>query len=259
MLGVHPYLSAAELQSRFSPLVRYLSSELERNVILRFGRSYEEHQQRIGEDQIDIAYIGPVGYVKMVDAYGDKPLLAQLEKAENQGLTGHIVVRHDSTIDMLEALRGQTFAFGDPSSTMSSVVPQALLQKAGIGLCDLGSYRHHRGHRNVAFAVLSGTADAGAVKGEVFETFQSRGLRSLAQLPAIGEHVFVARSDLPTELVEELREALEHVSEDPSGRFILQSLHPKAVNLASADQIDFSTLRQLLSFDGQTASRPCRD
>lgn len=176
LLGVHPYLSHGELQNRFLPLAHYLSKSLGVAVKVRVGRDYAEHVDEVGRDHIDIAYLGPISYVHMVKLYGRKPLLARLERNGKAVLVGHIVVPEHSPLRNVGELRGKAFAFGDPESTMSSVVPQAVLAAAGISLSDLSRYSNYRGHSNVALAVLSGQVDAGAVKSEVYEDFMDRGL-----------------------------------------------------------------------------------
>ena len=106
----------------------------------------------------------------MVELYGRKPLLARLERNGKAVLVGHIVVPEHSPLRNVGELRGKAFAFGDPESTMSSVVPQAVLAAAGISLSDLSRYANYRGHSNVALAVLRGGGRWGGEK---------RGLRRL--------------------------------------------------------------------------------
>jgi phosphonate transport system substrate-binding protein len=129
---------------------------------------------------------------------------------------------------------------------MSSLVPQATLAAAGIALTDLDRYAHFPGHRNVALAVLSGQMDAGAVKSEVLQSFNGRGLRALAKLPEVSEHLFVARSDLPAETVTRIRHLLLDLAHSPRGLSILRQIHPEASGLVAVDDHDYDNLRDLL-------------
>lgn len=245
-LGVHPYLSHAELQRRFAPLAGYLSQALGTPVRVQVGRSYAEHILETGRDHVDIAYLGPIPYVRVVEQYGPKPLLARLEIDGRPVLTGHIVAASGSNLRSLADLRGKAFAFGDPESTMSSIVPRAELAAAGVRLADLGSYVHLHGHNNVALAVLSGQADAGAVKNEVLDAYAGRGLRSLSALPEVSEHLFVARADLPEDAVERLRQLFLHLRESPGGPLILQAINSKATGFVPVTDADYDNLRDLL-------------
>lgn len=256
ILGIHPYLAPATLELRFAPLAHYLAEVLQSDVRVRVGRNYREHMLAIGEDRIDVAYLGPATYVTMQQRFGPKPLLARLERNGRPVLTGAIVVRGDSPVQSLADLRGKAFAFGDPASTMSSLVPKAVLLEAGIGLDDLAWSQAFPGHTNVAMAVLSGQVDAGAVKTEVADEFSSHGLRVLQDLPPISEHLFVTRADLPVELVERLRSTLLGLGDTHRGRQILRDIHRDATGLVPVHETDYDNLRSLLGrlSDGGGAS-----
>jgi phosphonate transport system substrate-binding protein len=49
-LVVHPYLAAAELIERFTPLTIYLSERLGQEVVLELSADYVEHIEKIGHD-----------------------------------------------------------------------------------------------------------------------------------------------------------------------------------------------------------------
>ena len=246
IMGIHPYLSYAELQARFRPLARYLARHLDRPVEVRVGSNYTEHMDHIGRDDIDIAYLGPVSYVQVVNRYGHKPLLARLERNGKAILDGHIVVAQYSTIQRITDLNGRTFGLGDPNSTMSSVVPLAVLRQAGVDIDTAAQRRRFRGHTNIALAVLSGKIEAGAVKSEVYEKFANRGLRSLQRLPEISEHVFVARTDMPEALSTRIRALLLSLHITPEGRSLLRTLHPDATALGPVVDSDYDPLRTIL-------------
>lgn len=76
---VHPYLPATEITARFPPLKNYLTGKTGIAINIMVSKSYKEHIQKIGNDEADIAYMGPASYVMMKQQYGPKPLLARLE------------------------------------------------------------------------------------------------------------------------------------------------------------------------------------
>jgi phosphonate transport system substrate-binding protein len=249
ILGVHPYLSHTELQLRFQPLARYLGRLLATPVSIRVGRDYQEHVDQVGRDQIDIAYIGPVSFLQLTETYGSKPLLARLQRNGRAALDGHIVVREHSDIRSLGDLAGRTLGLGDPNSTMSSVVPIAVLRDHGIDLDELAGQIRYKGHSNIAFAVLSGQVDAGAVKGEIYEHYRARGLRSLVRLPEVSEHLFITRANLEPALVETIRQILRDAHLSAEGLNALRALHPDATALVEVHEADYAPLRALLGRD----------
>lgn len=246
LLGVHPYLDAETIIQRFTPLAEYLSQRLQTPIEVRVGRDYESHKQAIASGTVDIAFLGPSTYIRLVEEFGQVPLLARLEANGMPSFRGHIIVRTDSNLQQLGELQGKYFAFGDQNSTMSTLVPQAMLAQQGVTLANLSGYRHYNGHKNVALAVLSGDADAGAVKEEVFQHFSVHGLRSLAPSPAISEHLFITRQDLEAKRINELRKALLDIK--PAGKtdVLLKPIKSNLTGLVAVDDRDYDSLRDLM-------------
>ncbi len=246
ILGVHPFLNEAELIDRFNPLAQYLSQRLNRQVEVRVGRDYQDHMQAIGRNNIDIAYLGPAVYVKATRIYGPKPLLARLEADGKPTFQGHIIAHRSSGLRGLAELKNHYFAFGDPNSTMSSLIPRAMLRQQGVSINDLSGYRHYDGHNNVALAVLSGEADAGAVKEEVFRHYQAQGLRSLQATPAISEHLFVARANLDPRLVAAISELMLNLRAPADVERVLKPIKSTATGLVRVSDRDYDNLRQIM-------------
>lgn len=246
ILGVHPYLDAESIKNRFSPLAEYLSEKLETNVEVRVGKDYESHIETIGNDHIDIAFLGPASYVSLTKKYGKKPLLARLEANGKPSFTGHIIVRKESPLQNINDLKNTFFAFGDKSSTMSTLVPQAVLKQNNISLDDLAGYRHFKGHKNVAIAVLAGDADAGAVKEEILASYSPKGLRSLSKLPDISEHLFVTSSDMHPALVSKIKDVMLAINQPAQVEKTLQPIKKKITGLVQVDDSDYDSLRELI-------------
>ena len=246
ILSVHPFLSATEVKARFSPMANYLSKQLGIKVTLRVGANYDEHIQAIGKDQVDLAYMGPASYVTLVNQYGIKPTLARIEMDGKPTFHGYIVTRSDSAINSLEDLKGQSFAFGDPKSTMSYVVPHFMLTQAGVITHDSAEHAFLGSHINVALAVLSGDYAAGAIKPAVFRKFESKGLRIIAVSPEISEHVFVSRTGLSEETVNELRKAMFTASGSEQGVAALKAIKNSATGLIPVQDGDYDNLRTII-------------
>lgn len=246
VLAVLPYLPAAEIERRFSPLAARLERTLGRPVQVRVGQSYQQHIAVIGSDQVDIAYLGPAGYVRMVDRYGRKPILARLEVAGQSGLRSVIVVRHDSPLTRVDMLKGRSMAFGAADSTAGHLLPHYQLLQSGVRLRDLGYHRFLGTHRDVALAVLAGDFDAGGLKQEVFQEYAGRGLRALALSPAVPDYLFVARANLPAADLERLRRTLLDLHRNAAGRDLLKRLQPGVSALIPADDADYDGLRRIM-------------
>jgi phosphonate transport system substrate-binding protein len=247
VLGVHPYLPLTELKKRYEPLAAYLKDALGAEVVVRIGSDYEEHLARVGADEIDIAYLGPAGYVRMVENYGQKPLLARIETRDRPVFNGYLVKRMDSDVTDIASLKGKRFAFGDPASTMSHLIPRYMLLEAGIRLEDLGNHAFLGSHTNVAIGVLRGDYDAGAVKGEVLAAYWNQGLRAFAKSEPFSEHVFVARADAEPAFLKAVTRALYGLSGTPKGRAILSGLKKGVTGMVPAQDQDYDNLRNVIN------------
>ncbi len=240
---IQPYLPATELVKRFNPLVRYLSDRLGTPVRIKISKNYDRHIDLAGEDKADISYLGPGPYVKMVEKYGEKPLLARLEVRNSPVYYGMIIVQQDSPVQSLADLKGKGFAFGDLHSTMNFLVPRHMLQMAGVGLGDLGKYEFLGTHHDIALAVLGGYYDAGGIKEEVFYRYEKRGLRMLAKSQPVSEHVFVTRSNMDDNLVRQLKKHLLDLNKDRHGLEILKSIKASITGIQSVRDEDYDAMR----------------
>jgi len=246
MLHIYPYAPAEKIVKQFTPLGQYLTGRLNRKVEIHISKGQDEHMESIGNDTSDIAYMGPISYVQVVDKFGKKPILARLEIRGSPLLRGVVFTASSSSISSLTDLKGNRFAFGYRNSTMSHIVPFSMLLDEGISLSDLSQYDFLSDQHNVALGVLMGDFDAGAVNLSIFESYKSRGLKELARTPEVSEHLFVARSTLSKNTINALRKALYAIKDTGNAQSILSPIKQGMTALAPADDRDYDGLRKLL-------------
>jgi phosphonate transport system substrate-binding protein len=256
VLGVHPYLQPSEIFGRFNPLARYLSDELGIPVVLEISTNYDTHIDRVGSGSVDIAFMAPVSYVRLVDTFGYVPLLAVMETGGRTSFKGYIVAREGAGLSGLADLKGRRFAFGDHTSTMSHYVPRFMLLEAGVDVADLAAYEYVGHHENVALGVLVGDFDAGGVKAEVFDEYLARGLVALAESRPYADHLFVANPNLDSAMVQSIREALLRLSGRPGGPTVLEGIKHGLTNLVPVEDAQYDTLRQMLRMLGAVGVKP---
>lgn len=256
VLGIHPYLSSTELHKRFAPLAEYLTKELGRPVEIRVNSSYESHVETIGSGQVDLAFMGPAAYVKLVDKYGQIPVLAVFETTTGRTFTGVIFVKKGSPVKTLAQLKGKSFAFGPTPSTMTNLVPRFMLLAAGVDLQNLGNAEFLTNHENIVLGVLSGRYDAGAVKDDIFNQYQSQGLSALAVSAPMADHLFVARADLPKDTVRQVGNLLIALKDTAEGRRILASIQKNLLALVPGKNSDYDPLRKVLASLAKVGVKP---
>jgi phosphonate transport system substrate-binding protein len=256
VLGVHPYLAPSELLRRFNPFAEYLARKTGRQIKVSISKDYQEHIARIGEGKVDLAYMGPASYVSLISTYGSLQLLAVHEVKGKSSFRGIIIKQAGSDLETLGGLKGKSFAFGDPKSTMSHLVPRHMLLEAGVDVSDLRRHEFLKSHDNVALGVLMGDFDAGAVKEETFHKYKARGLEALAMSPKISEHLFVAHTYMPEDLVRAFRKAMTGISREPDAASILEGIKPGTTGLISADSSDYDNLRRIMDGLKKAGVRP---
>ena len=245
-LGIHPYLAAAELYKRFTPLAEYLEKKLGTEVTIRISSTYEANMLSISSGEIDIAFMGPVAYARLPGNSGPTPLLAAFESNGNRTFRGVIIVRRESGINNLPQLKGKKFAFGPPTSTMGNIVPRAMLLKEGVNVDQLGQAEYMANHDNIALSVLAGRFDAGALKEDIFRQYEPQGLRALAISDPVPDHLFVARHGLPGGTIDKLRQILLSLQDTEEGRQILASIQDSLTALVPVTDADYDGIRDMI-------------
>lgn len=244
--GVYPYLSFEELQKRFTPFVKYLSEEIGHEITLHIGIDYPEHINTVGLDSVDIAYMGPAEYVFITRDYGQKPLLAIVETDHTIYYQGKIITRIDNQLNQLSDFLGSEFAFVQPQSTMGYLIPQWMLLQEESTLSPLSKPTFIGSHNNVAIGVLTGDYQIGAVKEEVFYTYEEQGLKCIATTPNIPGHCFVGQSKLSPELINKLQHALFNISATSSGKQILCNINQDITGILPIKDEEYNGLRKML-------------
>lgn len=248
-VGIIPNENHAEMLKINQPLKDYLETELDMKVELFIAADYVGVIEAMNSGQLDIAYYGPLTYVLAKDKTGAIPLV----KAEVKGsATYHsvIITRKDSGIESFEDLKGQVFAFGDPASTSSHLMPNAMLRQNGINPDEDLEKVFTGGHDAVALTVFNGQAAAGGLNENNYrnliekEMIKEDELTVLIKSEPIPEYPWAARKDLDVELREKLIAAFVKIEDEAI-------LKPQlATGFVPAEDSDYDVIRSLVNILG---------
>lgn len=247
VFGVHSYLPATDLLERFSPLIEYLEKKIAADIHIKVSNSYQDHIDNLEHGLYDFAYIGPASFITLTMNNRDYPLLGRLSFFGKDTFRGAIIIRQDSQIKSLQDFKDNTFAFGDPESTLSSKVPKRMLEDAGVSIADLKHHSHLKNHHNVALAVLMGKYDGGGVKQEVFNKYQSKGLKVLQWTQDFPTHIFVASRSMNPVLLEQIKKLLYGIKHEANADKILQSIKKGTTAIIPAQIEEYEQLRQYIT------------
>ena len=213
IFGVYAHIRSTEVQKKFSSLRRHLENSLaergiHKRVNLRIFSSYPEAIDALASGKVDFVRYGPVSYIQSKKINRNIRLLAMESNAGEKTFSGVIAVPIDSPVRTLEDLRGRRLAFGDRSSTTGRYLSQAALVEAGFTQADFSEIAYLGRHDKVAFAVASGSYDAGAMNENTFNKYKDeKGLRSILRFDCVTKP-WVAREGLDAPIYDALRQIL---------------------------------------------------
>ena len=244
--GVIPLVDQKEMENRFRPLATYLSTKMGEEVILTVGKNYSEVEEGLAGGKLDMAFLGPVGAVKVAQMNENVFPLVKVVKNGSGFYKSYIVALKESPITRLTQLKGKTVAFGDKGSTSSYLIPKFLLAEAGVRLEDLGEALITGSHANVIRAVLSHKADAGGVKESLALKNKDK-LKFLAISGPIPEFpICVNGATLNAAKIEKLQNAFLAV---PEGSVVIRSINKKYDGFTHATFMEYTVIKYILAMD----------
>jgi phosphonate transport system substrate-binding protein len=176
-----PRESREVVLQQFLPMARYLEQQQERPVELVYLERYEEILAAFLADEIDLAYLGALSYVRLRQALPAVEPLVQFKEPHGDPYHRCVLVSFAGDAIAPATLAGRPVALTQPLSTCGHLGADALLRKvAGFGLADT-SYAHLGSYDEVALAVVGGEFAVGAMKDDIAHKFAGLGLTILAE------------------------------------------------------------------------------
>ena len=183
-LGILPRLSATELTAMFRPLADYLSRETGQKVTLVIAKDFDAFQKQLADGELDLSFANPLVYVQAKRTRDLTPLAVAVEKKGGTKFRGIFVVRRDSGIDDLRALKGKRVIYVDQDSLAGYIAQALALKKQGYDVRkDFVQLPYAKKHDNVTMAVFNGAADAGGIREDDLE--KMAGKLDLSQLKVL--------------------------------------------------------------------------
>ncbi len=249
--GLIPLEQSTETATRFDPFVKYLESKLGLKIRAYYGADYAAIIVGLGARSVDMAYLGPLAYVKAARQSGAQPFARENTLKTGLGYSGVIVSRADGKIKTLADAKGKSFAFVDPNSASGYLLPMVhFYQDLKINpqtyfknVSFLGS------HEASIEAVIEGEVQVAATNNREIEIairdgeIKSAGdLNILWKSKPIPTSPLVYRKELPESLKAALREATLSFNNKPA----LERLGIKG--FVPARDAEYDPIRKLEAF-----------
>jgi len=245
-MGIVPLDTPTEMNRRFTPLADYLSRVTGGRVEISVAPDFAKTISDLEDNKTDLVFLTPMTYIEAQKKMGVRPLVKVLRNGVSY--THVVIVTHaGSAIRRLEEIRGKRFAFGSKNSTLSYLIPRAMLAEVGINLADLKEFVFLGNQETVAKAIIAGEYDAGGLAEPIARTFEGRGLAIVkisVEIP--GENICASKHlDLQTsDLIKKALLTLDR--KDRSHAEILGSINPDCSGFEKASDDEYEGIKKLM-------------
>jgi phosphate/phosphite/phosphonate ABC transporter binding protein len=223
-----------ELRERFAKL---LARTFNLRVTLVTARSYTRLMRRCLNGELDLAWLPPAVFVRVMDQMHSTQLLLGVERRPPGFYRGAIFARPDSDITTPEDLEDTVVAWVDPNSAAGFLFPRFALMSRGLHPDRIFAQEEFfRSHEAVVRAVESGNVDVGAtyvrnVADDPSSAVLSAGwtdhgaeMRVVLETRTIPHDVVCAPLSLGDDLQEKVVEAFSKIHEAEDGKAVLRGI-----------------------------------
>jgi len=197
--GKSPGAAATELEG----LLTHLNAQPDMHFTVTTYPSYDAAYDAFKAGKAELMLVGSVKYVQAHHEIGAIPVVAEAPKWQESV----IVVAANSPISKVEQLKGKRFALGYEGSTTTDLLPRLLLSKHQMKLTDLKASYLGSQQDAIVRAVVSGSADAGALATIVYDSNKDK-LRPLDVSERVPGGTIVAHKEIDVPTFEKMRAAL---------------------------------------------------
>ena len=238
--------NSAVIFKKYATLIHLLSKELDREIVFILTNTYEEMQEGYLSNEIDMGIINAYSFINIMGTPNLVPIAARV-KAHKKNYRSLFIVRKNSDIRSVKDLENKSFAFGDPYSTSSFLVPMHQLHEAGISPeTYFSKILVIPKQDSIIFSVLNRTVDGGAVASFILNEQDAElkdKFRVIYRSSPFPLGPFVVNTSIGQEIIEKTKNFLLNLDKTEEGRFALSEadLDP----FAEVKKSDYDWLREI--------------
>ncbi len=219
VFGVYTADKASDVVKEFAPTIAWLETAVSESlgrpvdIQMKIANNYLVGISDIAIGKAHFSRLGPASYIHAIDENPGLQILAMESKKGNRSFKGMIVVHKDSTIERIEDLKGKSFAFGSPLSTIGRYLAQDILISNGILSSDLSQHAFLGRHDSVGMAVAAKAFDAGALKSSSYKALLEEGypLKTLVAFDNVTKP-WIAHPSLDPEVAAAIKRAMLEIT-----------------------------------------------
>ncbi|MBI2937575.1 MAG: phosphate/phosphite/phosphonate ABC transporter substrate-binding protein [Thaumarchaeota archaeon] len=261
-IAVAAILSPEETSQFYQDMFDYVSARIDAPVELVQRRTYQEVNDLVRRNSVDVAFVCSLAYVEGHQQFGMELLAVPVVKGAPVYYS-YIIVPKDSPATSLQDLKGKVFAYSDPLSNSGKLSPDYLLTKMGYNPLNFFgmtffTYSHDKSIQAVAEKMVDGAAVDSLVwdyKNATNPQFTSK-TKIISKSPPYGIPPVVVSKDVDPVLKEKIRKVFLEMHEDAEGQAILKRL--SIDGFVQADDQKYDSIREMNSVvkDAIEGSKP---
>ncbi len=209
---------------------QYLEKKMSRKVEFVLRKSYREVMDLLASGGIEFAWICGYPYVQPRKPESLQLLTVPVYRGSPR-YHSYIIVYHDSPYKHFSDLKGKVFAFSDPDSNSGFLYPLALMAENGEKPETFFRQTFFTfNHAETVQAIADQVADGGAVDSYIWEYLAifrpdiTEKTKIIKKSPSFGFPPIVFRLGVNTDTVKLMKDTLESMDEDLTGKELLSRL-----------------------------------
>ncbi len=225
--AVHPLHNPAKLLESYQPLMDYLNGKLTGvQFALEASRDYASFEQKYKDRKPELILPNPWQTLQAIKS-GYTVIAMAGEPADFKGI---FIIRKDGGIREPADLKGKAVSYPSPTALAACIMPQYFLHTHGINVNTDIENRYVGSQESSIMNVFLKKTTAGATWPTPWRSFQKDHPKEAEQLYQIWEteslvnNSVMARNDIPSDIIEQVKKYLITLHETEQGRAILAGM-----------------------------------
>ena len=210
-VGVVPGENIEVLKKRYTPLLKYLSKELDVPYEFKITKSYEDLLTQFEQKSIDLAYFGGFTFIQAFHQSNAMPLVM---RDVDINFTSYFIAKGNSPSNDITHFKAKSFSFGSRLSTSGHLMPRYFMQqKEIIPETFFGKVKYSGSHDKTAYWVRDGFVDIGVANAKIIDRMLLDGrlkqddITILSETPPYPDYVWALQSGYRQSVQTKIRNA----------------------------------------------------
>ncbi len=223
----------------YSDLLHYISEKINRPILVKQKKTYEEVNKLLKDGSVDFAFICTGAYIE-IKRKNLVFLLAVPVIDDKTTYNAFIITQRDNNIHSFVDLKGKIFAYTDPLSNTGKLYPYWLQKKLGFSKKHFFSktvytYAHDESIQMVNRGIVDGASVHSLIYNYIaaFEPEEVKNIKIIDTSQNFGMPPVVTPVSLPKDKYDRYQSVFLNIDKDSIGRAILRKLKiDKFVNVS---------------------------